>query len=113
MLLSCVDSSESKKYALDSPEAQGFDLFIRMACNACHSVDGSLGRGPTLINHMEKEIRHTDGSVAVIDDDYIHESIVNPQKYIAEGFPPIMPSYESVLSKGDIKNIIEYIRSLK
>mgnify|MGYP001383126251 CR=1 FL=1 len=72
-----------------------------MACNACHSVDGSLNRGPTLSNHYGKEIRHTDGSVVLIDDDYIRESIFQPRKLIAEGFPPIMPSYKPVLSEED------------
>ena len=84
-----------------------------MACNACHSIDGSLNRGPTFKNHYGKEIRHTDGSVVIIDDQYIRESLINPLKYIAEGYTPIMPSYKPVLSDEDIENIIAYIKALK
>ena len=84
-----------------------------MACNACHSIDGTLNIGPTFKNHYGKEIRHTDGSVLIIDDQYIRESIIAPRKFIAEGFPPIMPSYKPVLNDEDIANLIVYIKTLK
>ena len=88
------------------------DIFTRMACNACHSINGSLKLGPTLKNQFGKEIRHTDGTIMVIDEEYIIESLVDPLKHIAEGYTPIMPSYKPVLSDEDIKNLIAYIKSL-
>ena len=84
-----------------------------MACNACHSVDGSLKLGPTIKSQYGKTIRHTDGSVVIIDDQYIRESLVDPLKYIAEGYTPIMPSYKPVLSEEDIENIIAFMKALK
>ena len=84
-----------------------------MACNACHSVDGSLKLGPTIKNQYGKEILHTDGSVVIIDDQYIRESLIDPLKYIAEGYTPIMPSYKPVLSDEDVENLIAYIKALK
>ena len=84
-----------------------------MACNACHSIDGSLKLGPTIKNQYGKEILHTDGSVVIIDGQYIRESLIDPLKHIAEGFTPIMPSYKPVLSDEDIENLIAYIKSLK
>ena len=98
---------------MDSPEAKGLDIFTRMACNACHSVDGSLKLGPTIKNQYGKEILHTDGSVMIINDDYIRESLINPLKHIAEGYTPIMPSYKPVLSDEDVVNLIAYIKALK
>ena len=47
-----------------------------MACNACHTIDGSLKLGPSLKNQFGKEILHTDGSVMIVDEMYIHQSIV-------------------------------------
>jgi len=84
-----------------------------MACNACHSVDGSLKLGPTIKNQYGKKILHTDGSVVIIDDQYIRESLIDPLKYIAEGYTPIMPSYKPVLSDEDVENLIAYIKALK
>ena len=60
-----------------------------------------------------KEILHTDGTVMIINDDYIRQSLLDPLKYIAEGYTPIMPSYKPVLSDEDLENLIVYIKALK
>ena len=96
-----------------TPEFKGQKLFIDMACNACHSVDGSLKLGPTIKSQYGKNIRHTNGSVVIIDDQYIRESLIDPLKHIAEGYTPIMPSYKPVLTDEDIENLIAYIKALK
>ena len=109
----CQSNTNKAEFIPGSPEHKGQDLFIRMACNACHSIDGSLKLGPTIKNQYGKEILHTDGSVVIIDDQYIRESLIDPLKHIAEGFTPIMPSYKPVLSDEDIENLIAYIKFLK
>ena len=112
-LIGCQSNTSKAEFTPGTPEFKGYKLFQDMACNACHSIDGTLNRGPTFKNHYGKEIRHTDGSVVTIDDQYIRESIIAPRKFIAEGFPPIMPSYKPVLNEEDITNIIIYIKTLK
>ena len=94
-------------------ESQGKDIYYRNACNACHSVDGSLKIGGTMKNLYGKEIVHTDGSVAIVDEKYIRESLLEPNKHIREGYTPIMPSYKAVFSDTDINNLIAYIKYLK
>ena len=84
-----------------------------MACNACHSVDGSLKLGPTIKNQYGKEIRHTNGTVMIINDDYILESLIDPLKHIVDGYTPIMPSYKPVLKDEEVKHLIAYIKALK
>ena len=111
--IACHPSINKKEFAPGTPEFKGQKLFKDMACDACHSIDGTLNRGPTFKDHYGKEIRHTDGSVVIIDDQYIRESIIVPRKFIAEGFPPIMPSYKPVLNDEDIANITAYIKALK
>ena len=64
-------------------------------------------------NQFGKEIRHTDGTIMVIDEDYIIESLIDPLKHIVEGYTPIMPSYKPVLNEEDIANLIAYIKALK
>ena len=113
LVVGCKTNSKSNEFTYDSPEYKGQDIFVRMACNACHSVDGSLKLGPTIKSQYGKNIRHTDGSVIIIDDQYIRESLIDPLKYIAEGYTPIMPSYRPVLTDEDIENLIAYIKALK
>ena len=113
LIIGCQTQTASNDIRPGTPEYKGQDVFNRMACNACHSVDGSLKLGPTIKSQYGKNIRHTDGSVVIIDDQYIRESLVDPLKYIAEGYTPIMPSYKPVLSDEDIENLIAYIKALK
>ena len=113
LLFACQKEKDISDYNPDSPEYKGMDIFNRMACNACHSIDGSLKLGPTVKGQYGKEIRHTDGTIVIIDDDYIRESIVEPLKFIADGYTPIMPSYEPILSDEEIDWLIAYIQALK
>ena len=109
----CKTNSTSNEFLPGSPEFKGRELFINMACNACHSEDGSLKLGPTMKGQFGKEIRHVDGSVMIINEEYIRQSIHEPLKYIAENYTPIMPSYRPVLKDQDVENIIAYIKALK
>ena len=84
-----------------------------MACIACHSIDGSLKLGPSLNAQYGKKIRHTDGTLLIVDDHYIKESLNYPLKYIVEGYTPIMPSYQPILKEDDIDNLIAFIKTLK
>ena len=113
LIIGCQTQTASNDIRPGTPEYRGQDVFNRMACNACHSVDGSLKLGPTIKSQYGKEILHTDGSVMIINDDYIRESLIDPLKHIAEGYTPIMPSYKPVLSDEDVVNLIAYIKALK
>ena len=112
-LIGCQSNADKREFIPGSPEYKGQDIFVRMACNACHSLDGSLKLGPTIKNQYGKEILHTDGTIMIIDDDYIRQSLIDPLKHIAEGYTPIMPSYKPVLSDEDVKYLIAYIKALK
>jgi len=113
LIIGCQTQTALNDIRPGTPEHRGQDVFNRMACNACHSVDGSLKLGPTIKSQYGKNIRHTNVSVVIIDDQYIRESLVDPLKYIAEGYTPIMPSYKPVLKDEDIENLIAYIKALK
>ena len=112
IFIGCSNNSNDN-IELSIEERKGRDIFIKMACNACHSIDGSLKLGPSIKNQFGTEIRHTDGSVKIINEAYIRESIIEPLKYIVEGYTPIMPSYKPILSDEDLNNIVAYIKALK
>ncbi len=96
------------------PEA-GQQIAQAQGCLGCHTTDGSALVGPTWLGLFGSTRKFTDGSQTVADFDYLHESIVDPNAKIVEGFNPgIMPQdYGDRLSEDEIKAIIDYIKSLK
>jgi mono/diheme cytochrome c family protein len=86
----------------DDPVVRGRALFNTKGCSACHTVQGvSSGVvGPELTNiYAEK------------GEDYIHESIVNPNAVIAEGFTAnLMPqNFGQLLTEENIADIITFL----
>jgi cytochrome c oxidase subunit II len=54
-----------------------------------------------------------DGMSLIVDDNYIRESILDPQAKIVAGFQPQMQTYRGLLTDDQIKAIIEFIKSLE
>jgi len=83
-----------------------------MGCQDCHTLDGSQGKAPTWLGLYGKEETLSDGSTVLVDDEYIHESIVNPSAKIVNGFGNTMPArFGEELSEEQIADLIEYIES--
>ena len=98
---------------LDSELAQqGEEAFQRNGCYACHSISGAVLVGPSLQAIYGHEQSLEDGTSVVADDDYIRESIVEPQAKIVKGFPGSMPAYGQLLSDEDVTALVEYVKSL-
>ena len=105
----------SQSEVLGNPIARGEKWSKEAGCMACHSIDGSPLVGPTWLNVFGKEERMTDGTIITVDEEYLRESILNPNNLIVEGYPAnIMPvNYNERLSLAQIQDIIEFIKSLK
>jgi cytochrome c oxidase subunit 2 len=91
----------------------GARVFDRGGCAACHSIDGSAGTGPTLKGKYGAQELLSDGSTVTIDDDYIRESILEPNAKVVHGFTPQMPSFAGRFHDNAITGLIEYLKSLK
>jgi cytochrome c oxidase subunit 2 len=52
------------------------------------------------------------GSSVVADESYIRESIVNPQAKVVNGFQPIMPTFQGLVTEEQLLQLIAYVRSL-
>jgi len=82
-------------YAELTPEERGAlwaGLEGGFACVSCHSLDGSPGAGPTWLGIYGREQALTDGTTVIADDDYLRDSIINPNNQIVVGFlPNVMP----------------------
>ncbi|HMM41973.1 MAG TPA: cytochrome c oxidase subunit II [Thermomicrobiales bacterium] len=91
---------------------QGQQLAQTLGCTGCHSIDGSASVGPTWQGLYGHEVTLNDGSTVTADDAYIHESIVNPNAKVVQGFQALMPSFEGRVTDADIQAIIDYIKTL-
>jgi cytochrome c oxidase subunit 2 len=76
-------------------------------------VDGRRTTGPPLNGIFEKEHMFTDGSTVVVDDNYIRDSILNPQGKIRASYQGVMPTYKGRIKPEEIDVIIEYLKSLQ
>ncbi len=90
----------------------GLLLANKNGCFQCHSIDGTRKVGPTWKNLFGHTGTFTDGKTYVADEDYIHESILYPNKHIVATYAPGMPAYLGKLSDRDINAIINYMKTI-
>lgn len=99
-----------------SMASAGAQLFQQHHCAGCHGENGQGGRGPSLIGLLGKDVPVTvkGGGVSTVkaDENYIRNSILEPQTQIVAGYDPIMPSYKDQISEPDLLQIIAYIKGL-
>jgi cytochrome c oxidase subunit 2 len=107
------EPAEVAKAESASPAERGRELYTKRGCNACHSVDGTPGVGPSFKGIYGEEASLQDGASAMVDENYIRESIFEPQAKIVRGYPPVMPSFKGIVSEEEVADIIAFIKSLK
>ena len=79
---------------------------------AADTPAGTLVRGPSLEGVYGNPVRLADGRTILADDEYLRESIVNPQAKILAGWEPVMPTFQGQLTEEQISQLIAYVRSL-
>ena len=94
------------------PAEAGAKLVAQRGCAQCHSVDGRGGIGPTLQGVFGHEQQLVSGQLVTADEDYIRESILEPQAKVVAGYQPVMPTYKGRLKDAEITAIIEYLKVL-
>lgn len=98
-----------------SPQAADGETVARQAgCLVCHSSDGSPGTGPTFAGLYQSQVQLNDGSTVTADEDYIRDSILQPDTDVVDGFSPLMPKdFADRLSGDEIDLLVAYITELK
>lgn len=102
--------------AAEQLRRRGKQLSMTKGCVACHTLDGSQLVGPSYKGLYGKtETVVTDGKTrqVVVDDAYIRKSILDPTADVVDGFQPLMPPQQGLVTEDDIKALIEYIKSVK
>jgi cytochrome c oxidase subunit 2 len=94
-----------------SPEDAGRELFERFRCGNCHANPISP-RCPPLQGVFDSQVRLSDGTTVVADEQYLRESILEPQAKIVAGYQPVMPTYKDQIGEAGLFDLIAYIKSL-
>ncbi len=92
------------------PAELGAKLFVKMACNTCHTTDGALKTGPTFKGIFGTKVELADGTAVMADEDYIRESITNPTAKVVKGFQPVMPVFKGLLSQKQLDGLLAFIK---
>jgi cytochrome c oxidase subunit 2 len=112
-----VDTTKAVAAVTDSPTANGKRIMKNIGCFACHTVDGTKLVGPSFKGIYGHPVTVTTGGNdrdITVDDEYIKKSIYDPNADVVKGFSKgLMLSYKGQLSEDDVKQITEYLKSLK
>jgi len=94
------------------PAEAGALLYEQRGCKQCHSVDGSAGIAPTFLGLYGAMETLRGGESILVEENYVRESILDPQARVTAGFDPVMPTYRGRLKDAEISAIIEYLKTL-
>lgn len=99
----------------ETPEAG--EQVYRQLCASCHNIEGAVNQGPNwkdlaklLASGGARDL--ADGNSVIVDEEYIRESIMEPNAKIAKGFPAVMPTFKGQLKDAHIRAILAYIKTL-
>jgi cytochrome c oxidase subunit 2 len=90
--------------------AQGRDLAQTRGCLACHTLDGKPGIGPTWKGLFGKTETLTTGATVKVDEDYVKQSIVEPNAAVVQGFQPVMPP--ASFSDQELSALVAFIKDV-
>lgn len=95
----------------ESIVAAGARLFTARGCSGCHAPNAAV-RAPLLNGIYKKPVALANQTVVIADEQYLHDSILLPQKDITAGYDPVMPTYQGILSAEEVMQIVAYLKSL-
>ncbi len=102
--------------AIEQPATaeRGEQLFQRTGCQGCHAVSESQTSksAPPMHGLFGSTRQFEDGTTAIADEDYIRESLLDPNSKMVKGYERGMPPFRGILSEAEIESIILYIKSL-
>ena len=91
--------------------ATGEKIFAELGCVTCHRTDVQ-GRGPNLQGIFGKPVLLQDGRTVTADENYIRESILDPGAKIVNGYKPVMPTFQGLVTEEQLNALVAYIKSL-
>jgi cytochrome c oxidase subunit 2 len=95
------------------PDPQtGAVLATNKGCLACHAVDETTKIGPTWVGLYGSTVTLSDGSTLIADEQFLEESIVEPNAKILEGYSPYsMPGID--LGPEEVQSLVAFIKTVR
>jgi cytochrome c oxidase subunit 2 len=59
-----------------------------------------------------KPVLLEDGRTVTADENYIRESILDPGAKVVNGFKPVMPTFQGLVSEEQLNALVAYLKSL-
>lgn len=100
---------------------QGRNLFLKLQCVTCHSATAEA-RAPVLEGLYRRTVPLRDGKPVFADENYLRESILQPDDKVVAGWEPIMPPFlikkspedrEGHLTEDELMALIAYLKALR
>ena len=104
------------KGGLTGQAGKGQKYFADLGCVGCHWADRTDPIGPTFVGLYGSKVKLIDGSTVTADDQYLIDSIVQPDKQIVLGYTKgsmggrVQPGF---VTRDQAKALVAYIKSLK
>jgi cytochrome c oxidase subunit 2 len=90
---------------------QGKVLFENLGCSGCHGSQSAV-RAPNLAGLYGHPVPLAGGRIVTADDQYLRDSILDPNRDVVAGYQPVMPTYTGQVSEDDLLKLIAYLKSL-
>jgi cytochrome c oxidase subunit 2 len=94
----------------------------QIQCSGCHKVNGEAATGPALNLPWGRNAEFIKAPAMKVDENYIRESILYPEKKIVAGYGPVskMNSFKGILSEtqgadgseSDLDAVIAYLKKI-
>jgi cytochrome c oxidase subunit 2 len=89
----------------------GQKQFEQLGCITCHNPKGG-GVGPSLVGVFGSNVQLQGGQTVTADEEYLRESILEPQAKVVAGYSPVMPTYQGQIGQEQLQQLIAYLKSL-
>ena len=96
----------------DSLADQGRKAFAALGCGGCHGA-GSAIHAPPLGGLYGSPVPLTDGRSPIADESYLRDAILEPNKDVAAGYQPAMPSFQGRADESQVIALVAYLKTLK
>jgi cytochrome c oxidase subunit 2 len=107
----CHTSVEQSSFAGLPSTAEGERDFHTRGCSGCHAANSQI-RAPLLEGIYGKPVPLSDGTIVIADEQYLRDSILLPNKQIAAGYEPVMPTFQGRISEEEVNAIVAYLKYL-
>lgn len=95
----------------DPMAVRGEALFQSRGCNGCHGANAHVV-APALRGVFGNTVQLASGETITADEQYVMESILDPQAKVVAGYEPIMPTFQGLLSTEELAQLVTYVKYL-